>query len=198
MNTDMTNTAPTDADHRPAGAGPVQRSVMALVPQRADACTPLLRVVPCDLKTANEFVRLRHRHSRPVVGHKFAVGVEACTRAAAGELWALVGVAIVGRPVAPRLDNGTAAEVTRLCTDGTRNACSMLYGAARRAARALGHDPIYTYTLPDEGGASLRAAGFRLDKKNAGGSAAMWHSRAGRTAQPIGDDLVGGKWRWVG
>ena len=101
----------------------------------------LLRVVPCDLKTANEFVRKLHRHSRPVVGHKFAVGVEACTRAADGERWALVGVAIVGRPVAPRLDNGKAAELTRLCTDGTRNACSMLYGAARRAARALGHEP---------------------------------------------------------
>jgi len=75
MTTDMTNTAPTDADHRTAGAGPVQRSVRAPAPERTDG-GPLLRVVPCDLKTANEFVRLRHRHSRPVVGHKFAVGVE--------------------------------------------------------------------------------------------------------------------------
>ena len=149
-----------------------------------------LRIVPVDLKTANEFVRVLHRHSRPVVGHKFAVGVENST--------GLVGVAIVGRPVAPRLDDGKAAEITRLCTDGTPNACSMLYGAARRAARALGHEPIYTYTLPDEGGASLRGAGFRLDKEDAGGSAAMWHNRPGRTAQPVGDDLVGGKWRWVG
>jgi hypothetical protein len=184
-------------DPLPAGVGQLDGRVVTPVPQRADG-GPLLRVVPCDLKTANEFVRQRHRHSRPVVGHKFAVGVEACTRAANGEAWALVGVAIVGRPVAPRLDNGKAAEVTRLCTDGTRNACSMLYGAARRAARALGHEPIYTYTLPDEGGASLRAAGFRLDKEDAGGSAAMWHSRPGRTAEPVGDDLVGGKWRWVG
>jgi len=170
----------------------------ALVPERGTSNQlNRLRVVPCNLRTANEFVRLRHRHSRPVVGHKFAVGVEACT-ADSGEAWELVGVAIVGRPVAPRLDDGTAAEVTRLCTDGTRNACSMLYGAARRAARALGYHPIYTYTLPEEGGASLRAAGFRLDKNDAGGSAAMWHSRAGRTAQPVGDDIVGGKWRWVG
>lgn len=157
-----------------------------------------LRVVPCDLKTANDFVRHMHRHSRPVVGHKFALGVEAAQRVLDGPAWALVGVAIVGRPVAQRLDDGRAAEITRLCTDGTRNACSMLYGAARRAARAMGHDPIYTYTLPDEGGASLRAAGFRLDKEYAGGSAAMWHNRPGRTAQPVGDDLVGGKWRWVG
>jgi hypothetical protein len=123
-----------------------------------------LRIVPTDLKTANEFVRRLHRHSRPVVGYKFAVGVE-------DETGTLRGVAIVGRPVAPRLDDGTAAEITRLCTDGTRNACSMLYGAARKAARALGHDPVFTYTLPEEGGASLRAAGFRLDKEDAGGSA---------------------------
>lgn len=150
-----------------------------------------LRIVPIDLKTANEFVRKLHRHSRPVVGHRFAVGV-------ADDDGTLRGVAIVGRPVARRLDDGKAAEITRLCTDGTKNACSMLYGAARRAARAMGHDPIYTYTLPEEGGASLRAAGFQLDKADAGGSAAMWHNRPGRTAQPVGDDLIGGKWRWKG
>jgi hypothetical protein len=150
-----------------------------------------LRIVPTDLKTANEFVGRLHRHSRPVVGHKFSVGVE-------DETGKLRGVAIVGRPVARRLDDGTAAEITRLCTDGAKNACSMLYGAARKAARALGHDPIFTYTLPEEGGSSLRAAGFRIDKEYAGGSAAMWHSREGRSAQPVGNDLVGGKLRWVG
>jgi len=69
-----------------------------------------LRIVPTDLKTANEFVRRLHRHSRPVVGHRFAVGV-------ADEGGTLRGVAIVGRPVAPRLDDGKAAEITRLCTD---------------------------------------------------------------------------------
>ena len=150
-----------------------------------------LRIVPITLKAANEFVKRLHRHSRPVVGYKFAVGVE-------DETETLRGVAIVGRPVAQKLDDGKAAEITRLCTDGARNACSMLYGAARKAARALGHEPVITYTLPEEGGASLRAAGFRLDKEDAGGSAAMWHNREGRTAQPVGNDLVGGKWRWVG
>lgn len=150
----------------------------------------ILRVVPCDLKTANDFVRQLHRHNKPVVGHKFSIGVK-------DENDVLRGVVIVGRPVACRLDNGLTAEITRLCTDGTRNACSMLYGAARRAAKAMGHQVIYTYTLPDEGGASLRAAGFRLDKEDAGGSAATWHNRPGRTVQPVGDDLVGGKWRWV-
>src|SRR5262245_60588112 len=107
-----------------------------------------LRIVPVTLEMANDFVRKRHRHNKPVVGYKFAVGVEAKTRVLDGPEWVLCGVAIVGRPVARLLDDGKAAEITRLCTDGTRNACSMLYGAARRAARALGHDPIYTYTLP--------------------------------------------------
>jgi hypothetical protein len=150
-----------------------------------------LRIVPVNLEAANDFVRKLHRHNKPVVGYKFAVGVE-CV---AGQLR---GVAIVGRPVAPRLDDGKAAEITRLCTDGTRNAASMLYGAARRAARALGHDPIYTYTLPEEGGASLRAAGFRIDKEEAGGPAKAWHNRPGRKVEAVGDDLFGGKWRWVG
>ena len=150
-----------------------------------------LKVKPIDLRAANDFVRRIHRHSRPTAGHKFSVSV-------VDETGAVRGVAIVGRPVSPKLDDGDAAEILRLCTDGAPNACSMLYGAARRAARAMGHHPVYTYTLPEEGGASLRAAGFRLDKEDAGGSASMWHNRPGRTTQPVGDDLVGGKWRWIG
>ena len=74
----------------------------------------------------------------------------------------VVGVAIVGRPVARMLDNGWVLEVNRCCTDGTRNACSALYGAAWRAARALGYRRLITYTLPSEGGASLRGAGWRV------------------------------------
>jgi hypothetical protein len=148
-----------------------------------------MTIVPVTLRAANAFVGSLHRHARPVAGAKFAVGLERD-----GDL---VGVAIVGRPVARHLDDGKAAEILRLCTDGSRNACSMLYGACRRAARAMGHDPIYTYTLPQEGGASLRAAGFQLERENAGGSSANWHNRPGRKAQPVGDDLVGGKWRWV-
>src|SRR3990167_10013504 len=100
------------------------------------------------IEQANEFVRRLHRHSRPVVGAKFSIGVmqEDC----------LVGVAIVGRPVARRLDDGLTAEITRVCTDGTRNANSMLYAACRKAAKAMGHTRIFTYTLPEEGGARLR------------------------------------------
>jgi hypothetical protein len=150
-----------------------------------------LRIVPVSLKVANRFVQDHHRHNKPVRGHKFAVSV----RDGKSELR---GVALVGRPVAPFLDDGIAAEITRVCTDGTRNAASMLYGACRRAARAMGHNPIYTYTLPEEGGASLRAAGFRVDREKAGNKSTNWHSRPGRTAEPVGDDLFGGKIRWVG
>lgn len=148
-----------------------------------------MKVVPITLAAANDFVAQHHRHSRPKAGAKFSIGVED----GSGRL---IGVAIVGRPTSPKLDQQRCAEILRVCTDGTRNACSVLYGACRRAARAMGYDPIYTYTLPQEGGASLRAAGFILDKEGAGGPAADWHSRPGRFAQPVGDDLVGGKWRW--
>ena len=141
------------------------------------------------IEEANEFVRLNHRHNKPVVGAKFCIGVQVMDT--------IVGVAIVGRPVAPKLDDGFTCEITRVCTDGTRNAASMLYGACRKAARAMGYDRIFTYTLPEEGGASLRAAGFKLDKADAGGSAKMWHNRDGRTVEPVGNDLVGGKWRWA-
>ena len=113
-----------------------------------------MRAVPVTLDEANEFVSRFHRHHPPVVGHKFSIG------ALAGDT--LCGVVIVGRPVSRIRDDGATLEVTRLCTDGAPNACSFLYGKAARAAFALGYDRIGTYTLPDEGGASLRAAGWRL------------------------------------
>lgn len=80
------------------------------------------------------------------------------------------GVAIVGRPVARLLDNGWTLEVNRVCTDGARNACSMLYGAAWRAAKALGFRRLITYTLPEEGGASLRASGWYCVGERGGGT----------------------------
>ncbi|WP_373379887.1 XF1762 family protein [Cupriavidus nantongensis] len=121
-----------------------------------------LRIVPISFAEANAFVRQHHRHHRPPVGCKFCVAV------AAGGL--VVGVAQVGRPVARALDDGWTLEVNRLCTDGHRNACSMLYAAAWRAARALGFRKLITYTLQEEGGASLRAAGWRVVGESAGGS----------------------------
>ena len=114
-----------------------------------------LRIVPVDLKAAREFVLMHHRHNEPPVGHKFSVGV------ADGDQ--LVGVAIVGRPVSRVIQSeGATLEVIRTATDGTRNANSMLYGAARRAAFALGYDRLITYTQADESGVSLKAAGFRV------------------------------------
>lgn len=126
-----------------------------------------LTIVPVSLDEANAFVAAHHRHHKPVVGHKFSIGV------ADGER--VRGVAIIGRPVARMLDDGWTLEVNRCCTDGTRNACSMLYGAAWRAARALGYRRLLTYTLPFEGGASLRAAGWRLIGERGGGN---WNTPA--------------------
>lgn len=113
-----------------------------------------LTVVPLSLGEANAFVARHHRHSVPTVGHKFSVGA-----ALDGEV---VGVAIVGRPVARGLDDGWVLEVLRVCTDGTRNACSILYATCWRAARALGYRKVVTYTLASESGASLKAAGYRV------------------------------------
>jgi len=114
-----------------------------------------LRIVPVDLRTAQDFVDAHHRHHEKPVGHKFSIGV------AKGDK--LVGVAIIGRPVS-RVSQaeGRTLEVIRTATDGTRNANSMLYGAARRAAFALGYDRLITYTQEGETGASLRAAGYRV------------------------------------
>ena len=113
----------------------------------------MLSLVPVSLREANEFVRRHHRHHKPTVGHKFSIGVREDGR--------LAGVAICGRPVSRFLDDGYTLEVNRLCTDGARNACSMLYGAAARAARAMGYQKIITYTLDTEPGTSLRAAGWQ-------------------------------------
>ena len=112
----------------------------------------MLTLTPVSLAEANAFVAQHHRHHRPVTGHKFSIGCTAEGR--------LVGVAIVGRPVSRYLDNGLTLEVNRLCTDVTKSACSMLYAAAWRAARAMGYEKIITYTLDTESGASLRAAGW--------------------------------------
>lgn len=114
-----------------------------------------LCAVSLDFDTAADFVRQHHRHHTPPVGHKFSIG-------AADREGALVGVVIVGRPVARRRDDGATLEVTRLCTTGHPNACSFLYGAAARAAFALGYRRIGTYILKREPGTSLVAAGWKL------------------------------------
>ncbi len=113
-----------------------------------------LGLVPLDFAEANAFIREHHRHHGEVVGHKFSLG------AILGD--SVVGVAIIGRPVARGRDDGLTLEVTRLCSDGTRNACSFLYGAAARATFALGYKRLGTYILASEDGASLKASGWRM------------------------------------
>lgn len=122
----------------------------------------MLDVVPVTLSEANAFVSAHHRHHRPVVGHKFSIGISDGKE--------VIGVVIVGRPVSRHLDNGWTLEVNRCCTNGSKNGCSALYGAAWRAAKALGYKRLITYTLPAEGGASLRGAGWALVGETGGGN----------------------------
>ena len=113
---------------------------------------PGLKIRPVSLKTAQDFVLANHRHNKPPIRHKFSVGLYVDEQ--------LIGVAMAGRPVARMLDDGMTLEVTRTCTDGTKNANSMLYGSIVRAATALGYARCVTYTQHDESGASLRGAGW--------------------------------------
>ncbi|MEV7089444.1 XF1762 family protein [Streptomyces sp. NPDC093085] len=114
-----------------------------------------LSVVPLSFADACAMVEQLHRHHRPPRGHKFSLGV-------LDDAGHLHGVAIVGRPVAAPFDNGWCVEATRVATDGTPNACSALYGAAWRTAKAAGYLRAITYTQDGESGVSLRAAGWRL------------------------------------
>lgn len=111
-----------------------------------------LRTQPVTKRAADAFIRRLHRHHTPTTGWLFGLAVSDGGKVA--------GVIVVGRPVSRVLDDGWTAEVTRCCTDGTRNACSMLYASAWRAARALGYRRMVTYTLPEEGGGEF--AGRRV------------------------------------
>lgn len=116
---------------------------------------PAPRLRPCTIKRAKVFVEAHHRHLPKLQGALFAAAVD--------QGHVRVGVVVVGRPKARHLDDGETCEVTRVAIDddtGKRNACSMLYGAARRAAQALGYSKIITYTRVDEPGTSLKAAGW--------------------------------------
>ena len=112
----------------------------------------ILEITPVSLAQANEFVERNHRHHKKVAGHKFSIGCSVNGQ--------LVGVVIVGHPISRYLDNGKTLEVNRLCTTGEKNACSFLYAAAARAAKAMGYSKIITYILESESGVSLKAAGW--------------------------------------
>lgn len=139
-----------------------------------------LHLVPIRLRDAAAFVAMWHRHHQPPTGMVFAVG-------AADDHGVLHAVAIAGRPVARLFDNGQTLEVTRVATDGTRNACSLLYGACRRAASALGYTRLITYTQAGETGASLRAAGWRVIAQR---PAHPGWDRPNRPRQPTGTELI--------
>ena len=140
-------------------------------------------VRPLTIAQANKKISEWHRHHKPVIGHRFSIG------AFVGE--ECVGVIVVGRPVARMTDQYQVAEVTRLATNGQKNACSKLYAAAARACEAMGFKSIQTFTLPEEGGASLRGAGWVCEGKAGGGD---WNSveRKGRRV----DQPMQAKLRW--
>lgn len=150
-----------------------------------------LKLVPVIRKEVNRFIIAEHRHHRPTIGYRFAIGAQEGDK--------LVGIVVVGRPVARNIDWRKVAEVTRLATDGTNNACSFLYSAAARAAKAMGYEKIQTYILAEEPGTSLRAAGWVLDGATRGSSWAHMENRqmllTGGTR--ANDHPLGNKQRWV-
>lgn len=149
-----------------------------------------MNIRPITIREAAEFVREVHRHNRPPVGAMFSVACE--------EDGKLIGVAMVGRPVARALQDGRTAEVIRVATDGTDNACSMLYGAALRACKAMGYTRVYTYTLEEEPGASLRASGFVVDAHLK--ARPTWDTPSRRREQEDEDGVKrppGAKIRWI-
>jgi hypothetical protein len=142
-----------------------------------------MRAFPLTLKQANKLVEDLHRHHKPVRGHRFSIGVKKDGR--------IVGAVIVGRPVARAVDPYEVAEVTRLVTDGTKNACSFLYARAAKAAEAIGFNSIQTYVLKSETGNTLKAAGWQCMGEAGGGDG--WLNRPGRrNDQPIERKV---KWR---
>ena len=150
-----------------------------------------MKLKPITFKEACKFTGYNHRHNQPPPTHKFSIGVELDEK--------LVGVVMVSHPPNRNSDDGVTLEIQRLTTDGTKNACSKLYGAAVRAAFAMGYRRVITYTLASESGSSLRAVGFIPEAEVKGKP--MWWKRAGRRGQQVRlDDREpipsGNKIRW--
>jgi hypothetical protein len=139
-----------------------------------------LHVVPLELTEANRLVAQWHRHHQPSQGHRFSIGVM-------DNDGTLHGAAIIGRPVA-RLAGSPrdVLEVVRLVSDGTQNACSILYAAAARAGLAMGYLRIQTYILDDEPGTTLTAAGWTCEGEAGGGQWKHTDGKPRRTDQPTG------------
>jgi len=144
-----------------------------------------LHIVPIELKEANALIESLHRHHKKVQGHRFSIGVYDT------ESRKLVGASVIGRPVARKVNYHTTVEVTRLVTDGTKNACSILYAASARISRELGYSKIQTYILDTESGVSLLSSGWLCEDAHCGGGSG-WHSREGRRS----DQPENYKQRW--
>lgn len=143
-----------------------------------------VKIIPLNLRTANEFVQAHHRHNDATSGHKFSIGLE--------QNGVLVGAGIAGRPIARHLDDGRTIELRRVCVkEGLPNGCSMLLARLKRISQLMGYERIVTYTLQRESGASLRAVGAKC---TASCPPSRWQ-RAGRKGrhQPVYDEL---KHRW--
>ncbi len=121
-----------------------------------------LEIIPLTFKEACFFIDRFHRHHRPPIGCLFAIGCSCGPD--------VVGVAVVGRPVARLLDDGWTVEVTRLCTNGVPHVASKLYAACWRAARAHGWKKLITYILASENGTSLIASGWKCLGECGGGT----------------------------
>ena len=137
-----------------------------------------LELVPITLDEAKVFIGKEHRHHAPPVGHRWSIGV-------VGPDGVLCGVVVTGRPVARAVNRYVTAEVTRLATDGTKNACSILYAAAARAAQAMGYKKIQTYILEEEPGTSLKAAGWAFEAWTNGGNWNHSWRKGRREDQPM-------------
>lgn len=150
-----------------------------------------LHLCHVELKEANAFIEQHHRHHKRIQGHRFSLGVIDDARG-----FELVGVIVVGRPVGGQHQHDWV-EVTRCCTDGTKNACSFLYGAAARAAKALGYERIQTYILKEEDGASLKASNWTFDRMS---HPVGWHhdgeKTGARKARKVPDHLKERKQLW--
>lgn len=121
-----------------------------------------MKITPIFQKEAFAFITFQHRHHKKPVGSIFQLGLS-------DKDGLLIGVAVVGRPVSRMLQDGRTCEVTRLCTDGSKNACSKLYSACARIAKEMGYKSIITYILNSEKGTSLRAAGWEFKGERGGG-----------------------------
>ena len=138
---------------------------------------PHIEIKPCELRDANAFIEEHHRHHKRVQGHRFSLSAWADGK--------MVGVATVGRPVARHGGlPSEVLEVTRLCTDGTDNACSALYAAAARVGKEMGYRRIQTYVLATEPGVTLKAAGWVNEGEAGGGQWKHTDGKPRRTDQP--------------